>query len=206
MIGGGPAGLTAAYQLCKAGLPCVVLEKDSVVGGLSRTVDYKGYLFDIGGHRFFTKIKRVNQMWEEVLSERDFTVRPRLSRIYYNNKFFHYPLRPMNALLGLGVWNSVLILLSYIYVQFFPERPEDTFEQWVSNRFGPKGDPPLKRRNNVATKMKRPSVDPKEIPSATLSSLAKDSKIKASVLCSSEVTVGVAGALGKTTLLISLVP
>ena len=64
IIGGGPAGLTAAYQLCKAGLPCVVLEKDSVVGGLSRTVDYKGYLFDIGGHRFFTKVKRVNQMWE----------------------------------------------------------------------------------------------------------------------------------------------
>ena len=136
MIGGGPAGLTAAYQLCKAGLSCVVLEKDPVVGGLSRTVDYKGYLFDIGGHRFFTKIKRVNQMWEEVLSGKDFTVRPRLSRIYYNNKFFHYPLRPLNALLGLGVWNSVLILLSYIYVQLFPEKPEETFEQWVSNRFG----------------------------------------------------------------------
>jgi len=136
IIGGGPAGLTAAYQLSKAGLPSVVLEKDRVVGGISRTATHNGYRFDIGGHRFFTKVPAVEAMWREVLAEADFLRRQRLSRIYYNKRFFHYPLRPANALLGLGLWNSALILASYIKAQLFPQRPEDTFERWVSNRFG----------------------------------------------------------------------
>lgn len=136
IIGAGPAGLTAAYQLCKAGVPSVVLEKDDVVGGLSRTVNYKGYHFDIGGHRFFTKVKAVEAMWHEVLADGQFLRRSRLSRIYYNKKFFYYPLRASNALLGLGIWNSALIFLSYLRAQMFPERPEETFEQWISNRFG----------------------------------------------------------------------
>ena len=136
IIGAGPAGLTAAHQLSKAGLSSVVLEKDPVVGGLSRTVDYKGYLFDIGGHRFFTKVKRVDEMWREVLGETDFLRRSRLSRIYYNKKFFYYPLRATNALFGLGLWNTFLILLSYCRAQLFPEKPEESFEDWVSNRFG----------------------------------------------------------------------
>ncbi|MCX7886036.1 MAG: NAD(P)/FAD-dependent oxidoreductase [Verrucomicrobiae bacterium] len=136
IIGAGPAGLTAAYQLTKAGLQSVVLEKDAVVGGLSRTVVYKGYRFDIGGHRFFTKVPAVEAMWREVLGESDFLRRSRLSRIYYNGRFFYYPLRPSNALIGLGLWNSVLILGSYFKSQFFPQHPEVTFEQWVSNRFG----------------------------------------------------------------------
>ncbi len=136
IIGAGPAGLTAAYELCKAGVKSVVLEKDKVVGGISRTVNYKGYHFDIGGHRFFTKVKAVNEMWHEVLSEEKFLRRNRISRIYYNKKFFHYPLRAANALFGLGLWNSSLILLSYAKAQMFPEKPEETFEQWVSNRFG----------------------------------------------------------------------
>lgn len=136
VIGAGPAGLTAAYELCKAGVGSILLEKDKVVGGLSRTVNYKGYHFDIGGHRFFTKVKSVDAMWREVLAEGQFLRRSRLSRIYYNKKFFHYPLRATNALLGLGILNSALIFLSYLRAQMFPEKPEDTFEQWISNRFG----------------------------------------------------------------------
>src|SRR5689334_10181821 len=127
VIGAGPAGLTAAYELCKAGISSVVLEKDEVVGGISRTANYKGYLFDIGGHRFFTKVKAVDAMWREVLTEETFVRRRRLSRIYYNNKFFYYPLRPWDALFGLGVWNSILILLSYLKAQMLPEKSEETF-------------------------------------------------------------------------------
>jgi protoporphyrinogen oxidase len=135
IIGAGPAGLTAAYELCRAGVQCAVFEKDNTVGGLARTVNYNGYHFDIGGHRFFTKVKAVEDMWHEVLGE-DFLERSRLSRIYYNKKFFYYPLRASNALFGLGLWNSFLILLSYVKSQLFPEKPEETLEQWVSNRFG----------------------------------------------------------------------
>ncbi len=136
IIGAGPAGLTAAWELCKDGIPSVVVEKDAVVGGISRTVRYKGYHFDIGGHRFFTKVSAVDRIWREVLSEKEFLRRKRISRIYYGKKFFHYPLRAANALRGLGMWNSLLILLSYAKAQMFPHRPEETFEQWVSNRFG----------------------------------------------------------------------
>ena len=136
IMGAGPAGLTAAYQLTKAGIASIVLEKDAVVGGISRTVCYKGYSFDIGGHRFFTKVEAVDQMWHEVLSDANFLRRSRLSRIYYKGKFFYYPLRAWNALVGLGVWNSLLILASYVKARIAPIKPEDTFEAWVSNRFG----------------------------------------------------------------------
>ncbi len=136
IIGGGPAGLTAAYQLCKEGVESVVLEKDTVVGGISRTVNYKGYLFDIGGHRFFTKVKAVDEMWREVLGEEKFLRRSRLSRIYYNKKFFYYPLKATNALLGLGILNSFLMLGSYMKAQVFPIKNEVSFEDWISNRFG----------------------------------------------------------------------
>jgi len=135
IIGAGPAGLTAAYELSKEGLRSVVLEKDSVVGGISRTVNYRGYRFDIGGHRFFTKVRVVEDMWEEIMGD-DFLERKRLSRIYYKNTFFYYPFRLSNALWGLGVGNSIMIVLSYIKSQLFPLKPEDTFDKWVSNRFG----------------------------------------------------------------------
>jgi protoporphyrinogen oxidase len=135
VIGAGPAGLTASYQLSKAGVPSVVLEKDDTLGGISRTVNYKNYYFDIGGHRFFTKIKEVEDIWKEILGN-NFLRRKRLSRIYYNNKFFYYPLRPFNALLGLGIWNSFLIGASYLFAKLFPSKEENTFEKWVSNRFG----------------------------------------------------------------------
>ncbi len=135
IIGGGPAGLAAAYDLTKYGVHPTVLEKNDKVGGLSRTENYRGYYFDLGGHRFFTKVKEVNQMWREVLGD-DFLRRPRLSRIYYDHKFFHYPLKPLNALLGLGLWQSIVVILSYIRWQLFPYRHVDTLEQWVTNRFG----------------------------------------------------------------------
>jgi len=136
IIGAGPAGLTAAYELCKEGVESVVLEKDDVVGGISRTVNYKGYLFDIGGHRFFTKVKAVDDMWREVLGEKKFLRRSRLSRIYYQKKFFYYPLKASNALLGLGIWNSFMMVFSYLRAQLFPVKNESTFEDWISNRFG----------------------------------------------------------------------
>ena len=96
IIGAGPAGLTAAYELAKSSIQSVVLEKDDVVGGISRTAEYKGYLFDIGGHRFFTKVGVVEKMWQEVLGG-DFLSRPRMSRIFYKRKFFAYPLEAKNA-------------------------------------------------------------------------------------------------------------
>lgn len=135
VIGGGPAGLTAAYELAKYNLRPIVLEKLDKVGGISRTENDNGYYFDMGGHRFFTKSKEVNQFWYEVMGN-GFLRRPRLSRIYYNNRFFYYPLKPFNALMGLGLFEGILILLSYLRWQLFPYRQEDTFEQWVTNRFG----------------------------------------------------------------------
>jgi len=136
IIGAGPSGLTAAYELCKVGVKSIVLEKDEVVGGISRTVNYRGYLFDIGGHRFFTKVKAVDDLWREILEEEKFLKRRRLSRIYYNKKFFHYPLQATNALFGLGIYNSFLTFLSYTKTQLFPIKPELSFEDWISNRFG----------------------------------------------------------------------
>lgn len=135
IIGGGPAGLTAANELSKMGVKSIVLEKDQMVGGISRTVRYKDYYFDIGGHRFFTKVKRVEDMWKEVLGE-DFLRRKRLSRIYYHKKFFFYPIRPFNALFGLGPWNSFLVLTSYLKSHIFPLKQVESFEDWVSNHFG----------------------------------------------------------------------
>src|SRR5579864_7312930 len=113
VIGAGPAGLTAAYQLSKRGAPSTILEADSVVGGISRTVERDGWRFDIGGHRFFTKVQPVEDLWHEILPDEDFLLRPRMSRIYYNGKYFDYPLRAMNALRGLGVTEAALCVLSY---------------------------------------------------------------------------------------------
>ena len=135
VIGAGPAGLTASYELTRLGERPLVLEKRHTVGGLACTETYKGFYFDMGGHRFFTKAEEVRKTWDEVLKS-DFLRRPRLSRIYYERRFFHYPLKALNALAGLGVWESILILFSYIRWQLFPYRREDTFDQWVTNRFG----------------------------------------------------------------------
>lgn len=135
VIGAGPAGLTAAYEISKLGLRATVLEADDDVGGLARTVNYRGYRFDIGGHRFFSKIPFINDLWHEILGE-DFCMRPRLSRIYYRGRFFDYPLKAVNAFTGLGPVETLLILLSYAKAKMFPSAVETNFEQWVSNRFG----------------------------------------------------------------------
>ena len=135
VIGAGPAGLTAAYVLSKQGYAVTVLEADDVVGGISRTAQYKGYRFDIGGHRFFTKITPVQDLWEELLASEFISV-PRLSRIHYSGTYFDYPLKPMNALRGLGLINSIRIVWSYLYAHYKPSAVEENFEQWVTNRFG----------------------------------------------------------------------
>jgi protoporphyrinogen oxidase len=135
IVGAGPAGLTAAYQLCKRKEHPIVFEKERIVGGHARTDEHKGYRFDIGGHRFFTKISEVERMWHDVL-ENEFLRVPRLSRIYYRGKFFHYPLKLGNVISGLGLWNSFLISMSYLRSIFFPHPKEENLEEWVSNRFG----------------------------------------------------------------------
>ncbi len=135
VIGGGPAGLTAAYELAKIGIKPIVLEMGARVGGIARTEVFNGYRLDIGGHRFFTKVDEVEAFWQEVLGD-DFLLRPRLSRIYYNHQFILYPLRFSDALSKLGVGQSFLVLMSYFRSKIFPYRQENTFEEWVSNRFG----------------------------------------------------------------------
>lgn len=135
VLGAGPAGLTAAYELSRRGAPTVLLEQDRQVGGLARTVEYRGYRFDIGGHRFFTRQAIVRGLWQTMLGD-DLLVRPRLSRIYYRGTFFDYPLKPLNALRNLGIAESVAILGSYLRSRLFPIRPEASFADWVTNRFG----------------------------------------------------------------------
>ncbi len=135
IIGAGPAGLSAAYELVKSGCCPLVIEKRDRPGGISRTENYQGFYFDMGGHRFFTKNAEVDRMWHEVLGD-GLLRRPRLSRIYYGRRFFYYPLKPLNAMLGLGPIEGARIVLSYVRSQLSPYPDEQTFEQWVSNRFG----------------------------------------------------------------------
>jgi protoporphyrinogen oxidase len=136
VIGGGPTGLAAAYELTRLGnIETVVLEKLHTVGGLARTEQFRGNYFDMGGHRFFTQMPEIEQIWREILGD-DLLLRPRLSRIYYRKRFFHYPLKPLDALRGLGLIESALIFASYLRWQLFPYREEISFEQWITNRFG----------------------------------------------------------------------
>jgi len=135
IIGAGPAGLAAAYESMRQGIRPLILERSDKVGGLARTEVHQGYRFDIGGHRFYTQIPEVQQLWEEMLGE-DFSRIPRLSRIYYQNRFFKYPIDFFDALAKLGLAESLLILLSYLRALCWPSREEDNFEQWVTNRFG----------------------------------------------------------------------
>ena len=135
IIGAGPAGLTAGYLLSKAGLRVVILEADpEYVGGIARTAKYKGYHFDIGGHRFFSKSKEVEDLWTELLP--DMLQRPRSSRIFYGGKFFAYPLKAAEALIKLGILESALCVLSYGKARLFPIKSPRSFEDWVTNQFG----------------------------------------------------------------------
>ena len=135
IVGAGPAGLTAAYELSKHGMTGSIFEADSVVGGISRTVERDGYRFDIGGHRFFSKSEEITRLWEEMLPE-PMLLRPRLSRIYYGHKFYDYPLRASNALRNMGIATALACLGSYALAKLHPIRNPQSFKQWVINQFG----------------------------------------------------------------------
>ncbi|WP_111765773.1 NAD(P)/FAD-dependent oxidoreductase [Nakamurella deserti] len=136
IIGAGPAGLTAAHELAVAGMPAVVLEASDTVGGISRTVERDGWRFDIGGHRFFTKVPAVERFWQHILPDGEFLLRPRMSRIYYNGRLFDYPLKPLNALGNLGLLEAVRCVASYVHVRIRPPADQSHFEGWVAARFG----------------------------------------------------------------------
>ena len=135
-IGAGPASLTAARRLTAAGADVIVLERDPQhVGGISRTEHYKGFRFDVGGHRFFSKSAEIEALWDEILGDQLIT-RPRKSRIFYNGKLFDYPLRALDALTKLGFFESFLCMASYAKARVFPIKNPQTFEDWVTNEFG----------------------------------------------------------------------
>ena len=136
IIGAGPAGLTAAYELARRDVTSTVFESDDVVGGISRSVERDGWRFDIGGHRFFTKVKPVEAFWHEILDEDEFLLRPRMSRIFYGGKYYDYPLKAMNALRNLGIIEAVRCVLSYLWVRINPPKDQSNFEGWVAARFG----------------------------------------------------------------------
>jgi protoporphyrinogen oxidase len=136
VIGAGPAGLTAALDLTDREHPTVILEADTVVGGISRTVERDGWRFDIGGHRFFTKVADVEKRWKEILGPEEFLRRPRLSRIYYRGRFFDYPLKAGNALRNLGPVEAARSVSSYAWARVRPPKDQSSFEGWVSARFG----------------------------------------------------------------------
>ena len=135
VLGGGPAGLTAGYLLSKQGKPVIVLESTDMVGGIARTEVRDGYRFDLGGHRFFTKAKEVDDLWHEIMKE-EFLLRPRKSRIYWNDKFLEYPLEGMDVIKKLGPVELFRCGVSYLWAAIKPKGREESFEQWVSNRFG----------------------------------------------------------------------
>ena len=136
IIGAGPAGLTAAFQLEKDGVHSTILEGTDQVGGISRTVERDGWRFDIGGHRFFTKVPEVESLWHEILPDEDFLLRPRMSRIYYRGKYYDYPLKAMNALRNLGFFESLLCVLSYFVAKVRPPKDQSNLEGWITARFG----------------------------------------------------------------------
>jgi protoporphyrinogen oxidase len=136
VIGAGPAGLTAALQLTRHGVTdTVVLEADDVVGGISRTVERDGWRFDIGGHRFFTKVPEVEAVWRELLDD-ELMLRPRMSRVFYDGKFYDYPLKASNALSNLGVLEAAKCVASYAWARVRPPADTTSFEGWVASRFG----------------------------------------------------------------------
>lgn len=136
VIGAGPAGLTAAFQLHKYGVASTVLESTDEIGGISRTAERDGWRFDIGGHRFFTKVKQVDDLWHEILPEEDFLMRPRKSRIFYQGKYFDYPIKASNALVNLGPVEAVRCVLSYAWAQIRPPKDQTNYEGWLVARFG----------------------------------------------------------------------
>lgn len=137
LLGAGPASLAAGLSLIEKDYEVTILERESVIGGISKTIEYKGYRFDVGGHRFFTKNKDVNDLWQKTLGN-DFVKTPRLSRIYYQNKFFSYPVQIGDTLKKAGVATSFACVASFVRYRLFPIKPEKSFADWVTNHFGRK--------------------------------------------------------------------
>ena len=135
VLGAGPAGLTGAYVLSLRGRPGVVIEADGMVGGLAKTAQFNGYRFDLGGHRFFTKLKPIERLWREWLSD-DLLTRPRLSRIYFQGKYFSYPLTAKDVVARLGLVESARCALSYLWALRSRGKKSEYFEDWVTARFG----------------------------------------------------------------------
>ena len=135
ILGAGPAGMTAAYVLGRLGKPGAVFEADGTVGGLAKTIEFNGYRFDLGGHRFFTKLEPVKRLWHEMLGD-DFLTRPRLSRIFYNGKYFSYPITAKDVVGRLGLYEASRCALSYLWAARHRNAEAETFEQWVTARFG----------------------------------------------------------------------
>jgi len=135
ILGAGPAGLTAAHVLARRHHPGAVFEADGTVGGIAKTIEFNGYRFDLGGHRFFTKIEPIQRLWEEMLGD-DFLTRPRLSRIFYKGKYFSYPITAKDVVGRLGLFESTLCALSYLWASRHRKAEAETFEEWVTSRFG----------------------------------------------------------------------
>ena len=136
IMGAGPAGLTAAYELRRANVPVTVIERDpKFVGGISRTVESRGYRFDIGGHRFFSKSQEIEDLWTEILGAEMLTC-ARLSRIFYQGKYFDYPLKAGNALRNMGPVETIRCMASYAWARIHPVKDPKNLEDWVSNQFG----------------------------------------------------------------------
>ncbi len=135
VAGAGPAGLTAALTLARAGRPVVVAERADDVGGLARTIERNGFRFDLGGHRFHTTVPEIQALWREILGP-DMLLRPRRSRILFEGRYFDYPLTASSVFAGLGLAESARILLSYLRARISPIRPEVSIADWVTNRFG----------------------------------------------------------------------
>jgi protoporphyrinogen oxidase len=135
IVGAGPAGLTASAELVDRGIPIILIEKSDRVGGIARTDTYKGYRFDIGGHRFFTRVPWVMEFWKNIMGD-DFLKRPRLSRIYYQKQFYHYPIKPLEVLRKFGITESLRVVLSYLHARAHKRPREQTFEDYIVNHFG----------------------------------------------------------------------
>lgn len=135
ILGAGPAGMAAAYRLTQLGFPVVVVEREEGVGGLAKSIRYQGFILDYGPHRFFTKIPAVLELWNQVLGSEQVTVR-RLTRIYYRKQYFQYPIQAWEVLRKVGWWESLRIVLSYLWAQLIPRPAPRNFADWVKGKFG----------------------------------------------------------------------
>ncbi len=135
IVGAGPAGMASAYELAKAGHKPVVLDIEEQAGGICRTLDHQGYLFDIGGHRFLTKSKEIQELWRGIMGSDLLRVK-RLSRIYYRYRFFSYPLKFFDTFLKLGLWGSGKAISSLLWCKYRKRGDLKTFEGWVTRNFG----------------------------------------------------------------------